>query len=361
MPPYLYISSHGVARALVIVDAAPAGVPDLVGVLRDVLINNPCGASVFGDYAYIPCSAVARLVIADVSDPTAPFVVSSIEGAGAPNYLDVAVYCHVRSNGYCYVVSRVDDALSIFDVSDPLNPTLAGVIRGAGAPPGGNYLDQPWTVFVDDNLVAYVAAAGDNSLTLIDVSDPTAPVLLGNIAGAGAPNFLNSIRKVVVRGIYAYTVSGTDQRLCIFNISNPAAPTFVGSVTHAMIDQPWSLEVLGNYAYTVSQAAGDGLAIFDISNPAAPFYVGGLVDWAHIGGCRDLVVPEDTFPRAYVLGSNAAVDSVCRINVANPAAPAAFSWLQGGGAPNYLEEPQYITQNQTFPSTVQTNPATEVT
>jgi len=360
MPPYLYISS-GIDDALVIVDAAPAGIPDLVGVLRDPLIDVPCEASVYGDYAYIPCQTPNRLVIANISNPAAPFVVSSIEGAGFPNYLGGITNAHVRNNGYCYVISQTDDSLSIIDVSNPLAPVLAGVIRGAGAPPGGNYLNQPNSIFVDDNLIAYVAAALDNSLTIIDVSNPAAPVLLGNIAGAGAPNFLSSIRKVVVRGIYAYTVAFVDQRLCIFNVSNPALPTFEGSITHTVIDEPWSLDVLGNYAYTVSQVVGDGLGIFNIANPAAPAYVGGLVDWAHIGGCRGLIAPQSTFPRVYVLGSNAAVDSVCRINVANPAAPVFQTWLQGGGPPNYLNSPEYISQNQAFLPIVQTNPATEVT
>lgn len=365
MPPYLYISSGTTDDALVIVDAGPAGIPDLVGVLRDPLIDAPGGASVYGGYAYIPCWTVDRLVIADISDPAAPFVVSSIEGAGAPNYLNAATQCQVRNNGYCYVVSLLDDALSIFDISNPLaGPILAGVIRGAGAPPGGNYLNQPYSVFVDDNLLAYVAASLDNSLTIIDVSDPTNPTLVGNIAGAGAPNFLNNIRRIIVRGIYAYTVAYTDERLCVFNISNPAAPTFVGSITHARLHEVVSLALLGDYVYTVSQdapAPGRGLGIFNIANPAAPVYVGGLTDWAHIGGCRDLVVPEDTFPRVYVLGSNVVVDAVSRINVANPAAPAWVSWLQGAGPPNYMEAPQYITQNQTFPPSVQTNPAMEVT
>lgn len=356
MPPYLYITSV-VDDAMTIVDAAPAGLPDLVGVLQDPLIVNPAGPSIFGNYAYIPCGTVDRLVIADVSDPTAPFVVSSIEGAGPPNYLDTAYRCYTRG-GYCYVVSLVDDALSIFDVSNPLVPTLAGVIRGAGA--GGNWLNQPSNVVVDENLIAYVAAQADNSLTLIDVSDPTAPVLAGNIAGAGAPNFLSSIRYVVVSGIYAYTVSFTDQRLCIFDISNPAAPAFEGSITHAMIGEPWSLDVRAPYAYIVSQAAGDGLSIFNIANPAAPAYTGGLVDGAHIGGCRGVVVLEDA-DRAYVLGSAAAADSVNRINIANPAAPAWVTWLQGSGAPNFLDTPQHIAQNQAFQPIVQTNPATGVT
>jgi len=37
---------------------------------------------------------------------------------------------------------------------------------------------------------AYVVAYGDNSLTIIDISNPAAPAFKGNIAGAGAPNYL---------------------------------------------------------------------------------------------------------------------------------------------------------------------------
>lgn len=359
MPPYLYVSTpDGAPGALVILDAAPAAIPDFVGAYVGANIVNPGRVSVYGGFAYVPASLDDCLTILDVSDPTNPTFVSTIAGAGAPNFLNGAHACHVRRNG-CYVVSLLDDALSIFDISNPTTPILVGSIQGAGAPPGGNYLDLPNAIFVDDNLLAYVAARGDNSLTIIDVSTPAVPVFAGNIAGAGAPNFLAAIVDVVVRGIYAYTVSFTDQSLSIFNISNPAAPFLVGTVAHASLVGVSDLHIYGDYAYTAAGTAG-ALGIFNIANPAAPAFVFQLVD-ARFLGCRGVIVPDGAYPRCYILGSNAAADSVCRINVSNPALAVFETWIAGAGPPNYLETPQHITQNQTFQPIVQTNPATEIT
>lgn len=358
MPPYLYVSTGAADHALVIVDACPTCAPAFVGAIQGPNITQPGRVSVYGNYAYVPASADNCLTIIDVSDPTNPTYVSSIGGPGFPNYLGGPYCCHVRptpSGIFCYVGAAGDDSLVIIDVSDPTNPTLAGVARGAGAP---DFLGNPWTVFVDDNLLAYLACATDNSLTIYDVSNPAAPVFAGNIASPGAPNFLGNVRDVVIRGIYAYTVSW-NPALSIFNISNPAAPTFVGTVAHACLAGAYDLHIYGNYAYTAGQTS-DALGIFDISNPAAPAFVSQLVD-ARFQTPRGIIVPEGAYPRAYILGSNVVVDSCCRLDVSNPAAPAYVTWFQGSGPPNYMETPQHITQNQTFLPIVRSNPATEIT
>jgi hypothetical protein len=78
---------------------------------------------------------------------------------------------------YAYVVSSYDDSLTIIDVTNPAFPTLKGSIVGTV-----NYLGDPYSVFVLDDY-AYVAAFDDNSLTIIDVTNPALPTFMGNILG----------------------------------------------------------------------------------------------------------------------------------------------------------------------------------
>ena len=84
--------------------------------------------------------------------------VSSITGAGSPNYLDGSEGVFVSGN-YAYVASSIDDALSIFDISNPSSPTHVGSIRGRGSP---NYLFCAYRVFVSGNY-AYVASFYDDA------------------------------------------------------------------------------------------------------------------------------------------------------------------------------------------------------
>jgi len=90
---------------------------------------------------------------------------------------------------YIAVCASADNSLTIIDVTNPAAPVFVGNIAGAGAP---NFLNNPWFVAIIGNY-AYVCAAGDDSLTIIDVTNPAAPVFVGNIAGAGAPNFLGAV------------------------------------------------------------------------------------------------------------------------------------------------------------------------
>ncbi len=341
------------------------GAPDFVSSIRGAgapnFLSTPGQISVFDDFAYIPAQGENGLTIIDISTPAIPVYAGGIYGAGAPNYLSNCISCHVRNNGFCYVVSLNDDSLSIIDVSDPTAPTLSGVIRGAGAP---NFLNGPRDIFVDDNLIAYVAVSLDNSLSIFDVSDPSAPAFLGNIAGVGGPNFLQNTLTVRVSGTRAYLQSFNQRTFSIFDITDPANPTFLGFIdAGAIMTGPRGITVSGNTLYLASQTGptGDGsLAIFDITDPAAIALLGSLVD-VRFRGPRGLVFLDSGSPRIMILGSNATADSVAHVNVTDPAAPAFVDNINGSGAPHFITTPQYIALGQTLPPIVATNPATGVT
>ncbi len=84
------------------------------------------------------------------------------------------------------MVSERDCALSIFDITNPAAPALVGSIQGAGAP---NFLDYVHGITLNGDY-AYIAASNDNALTIVDISNPAAPVLAGSIQGTEAPNWL---------------------------------------------------------------------------------------------------------------------------------------------------------------------------
>ncbi|GAG03683.1 unnamed protein product, partial [marine sediment metagenome] len=179
-------------------------------------------------YIYAVAPTDNALSIFDLADPALPVLVRSIQGAGAPNFLNSAMRI-VAYGDFAYIaVNAPDSGLTIINVSDPTLPAYAGGIYGAGAP---NFLGSCLDVFIGNgtfNGLAYVIATADNGLTIVDITDPTTPTRVGGIYGAGAPNFLSSARGVFVRGDYAYVVSATDNALSVINVSVPAAPTLEG-------------------------------------------------------------------------------------------------------------------------------------
>jgi hypothetical protein len=95
--------------------------------------------------------------VIDVSDPTNPTIVGSVD---TPGY---ARGVYVLGN-YAYVA---DDAsgLQVIDVSNPTNPTIVGSVYTP---------DSAWGVYVLGNY-AYVANMvnyGSSRLQVIDISDP---------------------------------------------------------------------------------------------------------------------------------------------------------------------------------------------
>jgi len=275
-----------------------------------------------------------------------PTLMGYIAGAGSPNYLNGANDVFVSGN-YAYVVSTSDDSLTIVDISNPLTPTLEGYIAGVGSP---NYLDGAMAVYVSGNY-AYVVAWMDDSLTIVNVTNPASPTIAGHIAGAGSPNYLNSPFSVYVSGNYAYVAASSDQSLTIIDVTNPAAPTIASHIAGYgapnYLGVPKSVFVSGNYAY-VAASANDSLTIVDVTNPLVPTIAG------HIAGAGS---PNylDGVEYVYVSGNyaylTAALDeSLTIINVTNPAIPTLAGHIAGASSPNYLGLPQsvYVSGNYAY-------------
>jgi len=193
------------------------------------------------------------------------------------------------SGNYAYVADNTD-GLEIIDISDPTNPVEVGQVVDTG---------NAYSVFVSGNY-AYVADNTDG-LEIIDISDPTNPVEVGQVVDTG------SARGVFVSGNYAYVVDNTDG-LEIIDISDPLNPVEVGSVDDG--GNAVGVFVSGNYAYVAD--SGDGLEIIDISDPTNPVEVGQVVD---TGSARDVFVSGNY---AYVADSGDGLEIIDISSSTNP-------------------------------------------
>jgi hypothetical protein len=104
-------------------------------------------------------------------------------------------------------------------------------------------------------------------LYIVDISDPTAPVLVKDIHTDAI------YARVAINGHYAYVTSGG---LTVFDVSNPSAPVEVGHLSDVSFD--FGFEILqgmspGNPVYAFA-GSGSGLMILDLTDATQPEVIG---------------------------------------------------------------------------------------
>lgn len=195
------------------------------------------------------------LEILDVSDAAQPVVVGRFETLGQK------LHELVVQNSYAYVADA-DRGLRIVDVSDPLRPSLVG---GFGEFRFNSH-------FVGDLIVrgnrAYVAGSPDS--WILDIADPTDPILLSAYDDETA-------RSVDVNGDHMF-VADWDNGLEVYDITDPTAPTIVGNLEREL--RPRDIVVSNGFVYLVDASSGfDGsLRIIDVSDPTSPLQSGEVSD-----------------------------------------------------------------------------------
>ncbi len=168
-------------------------------------------------------------------------------------------------------------------------------------------------------------AAGEEGLKIVDVSDPSAPTLVGTYEISG------SMEDVAVTGSVAAALDDVGDVL-LLDVSTPAAPVELGRYTPP--EKGYRVVLADNYLYV--PAMDSGLRIVDISTPYAPVEVGvypaGYASSVAVGG-----------DYAYLLAGG----TLRIINVADPGAPTALraygpvgGWLAGV---NVVGERLYLT------------------
>ena len=148
-------------------------------------------------------------------------------------------------------------------------------------------------------------------LQVVDITDPSSPVLVGSVTPFGASG-------VHVSGDHAYVVGGVT--LKVFDVSNPSNPAGVGSLVVG--GNLFGIDVSGDYAYIASGTAG--LNVVDISDPSNPLLVGSVATPDFASGVSV------SGNRAYVADNFSGVQVV---SVFDPANPVITGSVDVGGFP----------------------------
>ncbi|MHA1289726.1 MAG: LVIVD repeat-containing protein, partial [Candidatus Thorarchaeota archaeon] len=178
------------------------------------------------------------------------------------------------SGKYAYVAAR-SARLTVVDVSDPTNPAIVGSIYDA------TKLKDARAVYVSGNY-AYVAANDNDYLTIVDISDPANPAVAGSVQdpqGDGAES-------IYVSGRYAF-VKGAS-RIIIVDVSNPSSLSSDDIVNSLSGIGYATVYVAGKYLYDVCW--GGTFNVVDVSDPSNPTLVASVSDSDNLSGGWALTV-----------------------------------------------------------------------
>ncbi len=186
-----------------------------------------------------------------------------------------SVFGYIRSvasdSNYLYAITDMD-SLYIFNISVPDNPCPVSV---------SSIIDGSMIIKVKGNL-AFIAFAlsGASELGIFDVTDLTNPSKLSSFN-------LISIYIVNISIQNNFVFLSTSNGLRIIDISNPSQPLEVGNIYEG---SRINAIVKDNSAYV---STVDGLHVVDISNPANPTEIGYFESWIVHNYSQEITISEN--------------------------------------------------------------------
>jgi hypothetical protein len=319
--------------------------PTVVGSVSNATnLSGAAYVTVSGNYAYTAAFYAGTLTVVDISNPAAPQVVGqspfSTSLLSASHVVIIGSYAYVTSqnrNGGSGTGSNDDgtgNSLTILDISVPTAPTIVGTLHNS------NIMFGPHGVAVSGSY-AYVAAQGclnqqpcpnpnvGDSLVVVDISNPSNPTIAASIQNSNLPapwtgtGALKHACSVTISGNYAYVTASYSHRLTIVDISDPLHPAIVGSVQDGTrLPVPVDAAVKNGYAYVANETLGNGsVTVVDVHTPTSPQVVTSLVSPSLNGAYRIRV--RSNF--AYIAATYASATAVLDISdPANPRLAASF-------------------------------------
>ncbi len=272
-----------------------------------------------GTHAYVvrrtedlPGASPARITVVDFSDPRHPRIV------GEPTFPPTAATAFwlseaAAADGVLCVASSSTDwqspiqvVLDIFDLRDPAQPRWVGKheaakmedVHALGLVGRRAY----WAPF------AFSGTTRSTKLQVVDLTDPTAPKLLGTYSTTGEVKNLAANERYVYAAKAIQTVTGEGSAVDIVDVGDPAAPKRVGGSTVKTFDTDPTLYIEGGLM--VVRSFYGGTSAYDISEPATMRRLGGHND---LGMLHSTVIGN----RAFVVG----IGHMSILDVSQPEAP----------------------------------------
>ena len=119
------------------------------------------------------------------------------------------------------------------------------------------------------------------------------------------------------------------------DITNPLAPVRIGNLATHTGNSSWrDIKVYNGYAYIVSEASGHGMQVFDlarldaVTSPPVTFTEDGHV--STFGKAHNIVIDEES-AMAYAVGANICSGGLAMFSLATPTAPVYVGCFSADG------------------------------
>ena len=219
-----------------------------------------------GNYAYVASWLNSfGVLVFDISNPDAPRQVGSYAPSTAKNMQGIEVL-----NGIGYFASDAGGGVHVVNLADPTHPVLITRITSAQ----GGY-DSVHDLTLDGNGHMFIPDYRHSSTVQVwNVMNPAAPYLETTMLGTDP----SSVHDVTIKGNRLF-MSGWSGTVDIWDITNidVQTPVRLGSFFSGNNTQNLSVTDDGNYLACARELLANGeVKIFDISNPANAFVVASL-------------------------------------------------------------------------------------
>ena len=310
------------------------------------------GTFTIDHHAYALAADSQTLQIINVTDPASPDTVSSIRNGQDNAYIlrhlspddaghvwdthpgardlvydwddaSAAEIVDTPSGPYALVASTGDDTIHVMDLSNPSFPVLVARLQDGV---GGFYaLGNP--VDIDsfaalDGTYAIVVGSGDSAIQIIDMSNPLSPVASMR-HGQGGEYSVSRYEHVETFSVsnrpYAL-LSGTGGVLAV-DLGDPTNPAVAGTIQDGYGPSAWPVGIFGdeNHVYALV-ASPEGVLVMDVGDPTNPAVAGTINVDLHETHFASMVMFESG-DHAYAMLGSYSDRSVRVISLANPEAP----------------------------------------
>jgi len=228
------------SAGLQVVDVSNRSNPSIVASL--VLSGNANDVTLLGNSAYVAADS-AGLHVVDVTNPLVPVRLGTLS-TGAPA-LDVVV-----RGTTAYIANSSN--LFIADVTNPASMAKIGSLALTGTIRG---------VDVDPVRKLAVVASGTNGIYVVDVSNPSAPLLLGGASTGNASD-------VAIHGNFAFVADFQNSTTSV-DITTPTAPIVLSHITDPNLGGfLQDIALSANFALAADVKFVNGIPITDITDPS---------------------------------------------------------------------------------------------
>lgn len=249
-------------------NVATPSAPLLLGQLA--LAGNPNDLAATSSYVFVASSDNSQeLQVINVSSSTLPTLAASFDLTAANSGNSGADGLAVAYGGgqYLYYLrgNSGGDEFYIFDVSTPTAPTLVSSVDLSG---------DPNEAVVSGNLVYIASSDNVSELQIVSVSNPLLPVVIGtldlNSGSAGADG-----TAVAVGGSTVYLGRGGSTgapEFYVIDVTTPAAPTLTATLDDGTVNmQSFDYSSAAALVFTVSaDSSRNDYRALDVTTPASP-------------------------------------------------------------------------------------------